>query len=159
MGFFDWMFSSTPGQQVGLAGKEIVTSIFDGVDKLIDDFHLEPEKALNAKIRLAEMQLSVLQGDLANVQGARSMQIQTRSRWPGVMSFIAVAGFFGGFFSILLYGLPVGIDEMTKNMISMFAGAMIASYKDALNFWLGSTNGSQSKDMLIYNSTPVRKEP
>lgn len=158
MGLSDWLFGSTPGQQAGQAVKEVVSGVFDGIDKLIDDFHLEPAKALEAKIRLAEMQLDVLRGDIANVQGARVMQTQTRSRWPGLLSSVAVVGFYGGFFSIIYWGLPHDMDEMTRTLVSMFATAMITTYKDVLNFWVGSTNGSQSKDMLIYNSTPVKKE-
>lgn len=158
MGLSDWLFGATPGQQAGQAVKEVVSGVFDGIDKLIDDFHLEPAKALEAKIRLAEMQLDVLRGDIANVQGARAMQTQTRSKWPGLLSSVAVVGFYGGFFSIIYWGLPHDMDEMTRTLVSMFATAMITTYKDVLNFWVGSTNGSQSKDMLIYNSTPVKKE-
>ena len=158
MGLSDWLFGSTPGQQAGQAVKEVVGGVFDGIDKLIDDFHLEPEKALAAKIRLAEMQLDVLKGDIANVQGARAMQTQIRSKWPGLLSSVAVIGFYGGFFSIIYWGLPREMDEMTRTLVSMFATAMITTYKDVLNFWVGSTNGSQSKDMLIYNSTPIKKD-
>jgi hypothetical protein len=159
MGFSDWLFGATPGQQAGQAIKEVVGSVFEGIDSIIDDFVWAPEEKAKFKLVMAEARLKATQMAMDNVNSARSMQMTTRSVWPGWMSAFAVGGFFGGFFSLLFVGLPTGVDEMTKTIINMFAGAMIASYKDALNFWLGSTNGSQTKDQLIYNSTPTKKDP
>lgn len=159
MGLSDWLFGATPGQQVGQAAKEVVGTVFQGIDSIIDDFVWAPEDKAKFKIAIAEARLKALQMSIDNVNSARSMQMTTKSAWPGWMSAFAVGGFFGGFFSLLFFGLPQGVDEMTKTIINMFAGAMIASYKDALNFWLGSTNGSQTKDQLLYNSTPIKKDP
>lgn len=158
MGLTDWLFGSTPGQQAGQAVKEVIGGVFDGIDTIIDDFVWAPEDKAKFKLAMAESKLKAVQLAMDNVSSARAMQMQTKSVWPGWMSAFAVGGFFGGFFSLLFVGLPVGVDEMTKTIINMFAGAMIASYKDALNFWLGSTNGSQSKDVLLYNSIPNKKD-
>lgn len=158
MGFSDWLFGATPGQQAGQAIKEVVGSVFQGIDSIIDDFVWAPEDKAKFKVAIAEARLKALQMSMENVNNARAMQMTTKSIWPGIMSAFAVGGFFGGFFSLLFFGLPVGVDEMTKTIINMFAGAMIASYKDALNFWLGSTNGSQNKDILLHQSVPAKRD-
>lgn len=158
MGLSDWLFGATPGQQAGQAVKEVITGVFDGIDKLIDDFHLEPEKALNAKIKLAEMKLATVQGYLADVQNARAMQVQTRSVWPGLLSAIVLAGFFGGGAYIMVNGLKADMDEVSKNIVNMFAVQLMAGVAAVWGFWLGSSASSQNKDHLIYNATPTKKE-
>lgn len=158
MGFFDWLTSSSPGGQVGQAAKEAITGVFDGVGKIIDEFHVSAEEKTTMKIALAEQKLKAVELLIDDVQNARSMQIQTRSLWPGVMSFMSTMGFFGGFVALILWGLPPNTDDFVKSIINMFAGAMIAAYANSQNFWLGSTNGSQAKDQMIYNSTPTKKD-
>lgn len=161
MGALDWMFGATPGQQAGQAAGEVIQkslgSIFDGLYKIIDQFSTSDQEKLQAKMAIAEHQLKITQTVIADVQSAREMQIQTKSWMPGVMSTIASVGFFGGFVFLLWHGLPKDIDEFTKSIINMFAGAMIVEYAKSSNFWLGSTNSSQNKDHLIYNSTPTGK--
>lgn len=162
MGAIDWLFGSTPGQQAGQAAGEVIqrslTGVFDGLYKIIDQFSTSDQEKLQAKMAIAEHQLKITQTVIADVQNAREMQVHTRSWMPGIMSIIAAVGFFGGFVYLLWHGLPTNIDEFTKTIINMFAGAMIVEYAKSSNFWLGSTNSSQSKDHLIYNSTPVKKE-
>lgn len=154
MGFWDFMAGSTPGGAVGQVAKDTITGIFDGVGKIIDEFHVSQEEKIQMKLAMAEQKLKAVEVLIEDVQNARAMQIQTRSVWPGVMSAMAGVGFFGGFIIVLLYGLPATLDEFTKSIIYMFAGAMVASWTSAQNFWMGSTMGSQNKDQLLYQSTP-----
>lgn len=157
MGFWDFMSGTTPGGAIGQVGKDVVTGIFDGVGKIIDEFHVSAEEKTQMKLAMAEQKLKAVEVLINDVQNARSMQMQTRSVWPGVMSAMAGFGFFGGFIIVLLYGLPTTIDEFTKSIIYMFAGAMVSSWTSAQNFWMGSTMGSQNKDVMLHNSTPTAK--
>lgn len=157
MGFWDFMSGTTPGGAIGQVGKDVVTGIFDGVGKIIDEFHVSQEEKVQMKLAMAEQKLKAVEVLIEDVQNARQMQIQTRSIWPGIMSAMAGAGFFGGFIIVLLYGLPTTLDEFTKSIIYMFAGAMVASWTSAQNFWMGSTMGSQNKDQLLHQSTPVQR--
>lgn len=159
MGFWDFMSGSTPGGAVGTVAKEAITSVFDGLGKIIDDLNTSDEEKMAAKLEVKKLQLGVIQAYIDDVQNARAMQIQTRSMWPGIMSAMAGIGFFGGFIVVLLHGLPVNLDEFTKSIIYMFAGAMVASWTSAQNFWMGSTMGSQNKDQLLHQSTPTKKDP
>lgn len=157
MGFWDFMSGTTPGGAIGTVGQKVVTGIFDGVGKIIDEFHVSQEEKVQMKLAIAEQKLKAVEVLIEDVQNARQMQIQTRSIWPGVMSTMAGIGFFGGFIVVLLHGLPDNLDEFTKSIIYMFAGAMVASWTSAQNFWMGSTMGSQNKDVLLHQSAPVQK--
>ena len=157
MGFWDFMSGSTPGGAIGTVGREVVTGIFDGVGKIIDEFHVSAEEKTQMKLAMAEQKLKAVEVLIDDVQNARAMQIQTRSLWPGVMSAMAGIGFFGGFIIVLINGLPTSLDEFTKSIIYMFAGAMVSSWTSAQNFWMGSTMGSQNKDVMLHNSTPTVK--
>ena len=85
------------------------------------------------------------------------MQVQTNSKMPGFMSTVTVLGFYGGFGMLLWFGLPESMGEFAKTIVTMFAGAMVSEYARANTFWLGSTNSSQNKDNMLYNSTPTKK--
>lgn len=156
-GFWDWMAGTTPGGAVGEVGQKVVTGIFDGVRELIDEFHVSAEEKAEMRLKVAEHKLKAIEAIMNDVQNARAMQIQTRSIWPGIMSFMAGAGFFGGFVTVMAHGLPENLDEFTKSIIFTFVGAMVASWTTALNFWMGSTMGSQNKDTLLHQSTPTPK--
>ena len=134
MGLSDWLFGSTPGQQAGQAVKEVVSSVFDGIDEIIDNFHLEPEKALDAKIKMKELRLKTLEMQLTDIQNARSMQIQTHSKWPGLLSTVIVVGFFGGGAYVLVHGVGGGMDELSKQIINMFAVQLMAGVSAVWGF-------------------------
>ena len=155
MGFSDWLLGATPGQQIGQAAREAISGAIDSVGKIIDDLHTSDEEKAAAKLQLKQLQLQMVEVQISDLQNARSMQVATKSFMPGFMSIMSVIGFFGGFLSLLWWGLP-NVDEMTKTIINMFAGAMITAYADSRNFWLGSTNGSQNKDILLHQSAPVK---
>jgi len=158
MGLSDWLFGSTPGQQAGQAVKEVVSGVFDGIDKIIDNFHLEPEKALQAKIALAEHKLKSYEIMLNDVQNARLMQMQTKSVWPGFLSLIIVCGFFGGSIYVLVSGVPKDLDDLGKQIINMNSVALISGLSAVIGYWLGSSNSSQEKNQMLYHSTPSKKE-
>lgn len=158
MGLTDWLFGATPGQQAGQAVKEVVTSVFDGIDKIIDNFHLAPEDKVKFQLELAKHKLDTLNVVINDIQSAREMQVQTRSLWPGIISSVMVLGFFGGGGYILVHGVGPNTDELSKQIINMFAVQLMAGISAVIGFWLGSSYGSQSKDQLIHNSTPVRKD-
>lgn len=146
MGAFDWLFGATPGQQAGQAVKEVVDGIFDGVDQIIDNFHLSEEKALELKLKFKQVELETYTKAIEDVQNARQMQITTQSIWPGIISTVILFGFFGGGSYILTHGLANIQDEASRNIINMFAVQLMAGVSAVWGFWLGSSYGSHRKD-------------
>lgn len=157
MGLTDWLFGSTPGTQVGEAVKQVVTGVFDGIDKIIDDFHLSPDDKVKFQLQIAQHKLNTLTAVINDVQSARTMQVSTKSIWPGILSCIETVGFFGGLLFLIAHGLPKDLDEFTKTLINMLFGAVVTGYASVRNFWLGASNESEQKTELLHQSVPVDK--
>lgn len=158
MGFIDWMTGATPGQHVGQAAKEVVTGVFDGLGKIIDEFHTSDEEKIQMKLAVAEQKLKAVELIVSDVQNARAMQIQTRSLWPGIISAVIVIGFFGGSTYVIINGTPKDLDELGKQIINMNSVALISGLSAVIGYWLGSSASSQSKDQMLYQSTPTKRE-
>lgn len=157
MGFWDFMTQSTPGGAMGSVAKETVTSIFDGVGKIIDEFHTSDEERVQLKIALAEQKLKVVELLINDVQNARSMYIQTRTWWPGILSAVIVIGFFGGSLYVLVNGTPKDLDELGKQIINMNSVALISGLSAVIGYWLGSSASSNDKNQMLYHSTPKKE--
>lgn len=158
MGFTDWFFGATPGQQAGQLAEKAIGSVFDGVKGLIEEFHMSPEDKAKLQLAMLQQQVQATQQLLDDVKSARQMQMSTNSRWPGLLSTVIILGFFGGGGYILVHGVNAGADELSKQIINMFAVQLMAGVSAVWGFWLGSSASSQNKDQLIYNSTPAKKD-
>jgi hypothetical protein len=123
--------------------------------KILDRVLPDPEAAAKAKQELAALEQN---GDLArmanetklfelnvkNTDSARQMQVATRSKIPALLSIVTVAGFFG-----LLVGSALGYMTLTgSDVMMLLLGVLARETASVYNFWLGSSNSSQQKDML-----------
>ena len=126
--------------------------------KLVDRFLPDPVAAEKAKAELAQMQQN---GDLAkmandtklfeianaNTASARDMQKTNKSKMPAFLSIITVVGFFS-----LLLGSAFGVLTLTgSDIMMMLLGVLARETASVYNFWLGSSNSSQQKDILKGN--------
>lgn len=158
MGFFDFLTSASPGGQVGQVAKDAITGVFDGVGKIIDEFHVSAEEKVQMKIAIAEQKLKAVEIMVNDVQNARAMQIQTKSLWPGLISAVIVVGFFGGSTYVIINGTPKDLDELGKQIINMNSVALISGLSAVIGYWLGSSASSESKNQMLYHSTPTEKK-
>lgn len=110
-------------------------------------------------IRQAEIEFKKWMGDneikreqlvVQNTQGARDMQALVRSNIPGTLAIIIVSGFF----TILILMMLGVLKVSDQQALLILLGALSAGFGAVLNFYFGSSHGSQSKDMLLANSTP-----
>ncbi len=123
--------------------------------KILDRVLPDPEAAAKAKSELAALEQN---GELArmanetklfelnvkNTDSARQMQVATRSKIPAILSVVTVAGFFG-----LLVGSALGYMTLTgSDVMMLLLGVLARETASVYNFWLGSSNSSQQKDML-----------
>lgn len=123
--------------------------------KLLDRFMPDPAAAAKAK---AEMEALAQNGELQkmvnetklfelnieNTKSAREMQVATRSKIPAILSIVTVAGFFG-----LLIGSALGHMRLTgSDVMMLLLGVLARETASVYNFWLGSSNSSQQKDLM-----------
>jgi hypothetical protein len=109
----------------------------------------------------AKMQAEVdkFKAQLEDVQDARRVgleyaKVDSKIQWaPGIVSIIAVSGFC--LFSYMAIVRPVGADrDVLMYLLGIWSGAFLT----VLNFWLGSSSGSQDKsDKLAALTAPVSK--
>lgn len=127
------------------------------ITKAFADGKLTPEQLSNIKeleLRLQaeekERGFRYTELEFKNTADARDMQKQTRSYFPATLSTFVTAGFFG-----ILMTLLVWEYKPTEPLLIML-GALGAAFGNVVNFWLGSSHGSQAKSAMLANSQPVK---
>ena len=123
--------------------------------KILDRVLPDPAAAEAAKRELAKLeqdgelakmaqQTKLFELNVENTKSAREMQVATRSRIPAVLSIVTVAGFFG-----LLVGSALGYMTLTgSDVMMLLLGVLARETASVYNFWLGSSNSSQQKDLM-----------
>jgi hypothetical protein len=120
------------------------------VSEVLNGTKMDPAQI--AQIKLAEIdfqkfckthEIDVAKLDMDNTKDARDMQKQTRSYFPATLSTFVTAGVFG-----ILVTMLVWEYKPTEPLLIML-GALGAAFGAVVNFWLGSSNGSQRKDQML----------
>lgn len=118
--------------------------------------------AINAALAVADAKMNAevekFKAQLEDVQDARATGLEyakagSRIQWaPSVVSTIAVAGFC--LFSYMAIVRPTGADrDVLMYLLGIWSGAFLT----VLNFWLGSSSGSQDKsDKLAALTAPTK---
>jgi hypothetical protein len=83
-------------------------------------------------------------------KSARDMQIATKSIVPPVLAGAVTVGFFG-----ILYALMMGYAK-ESNQLMIMLGSLGTAWTGIIAFYFGSSNSSQHKDEMLYNSTPTK---
>ena len=123
--------------------------------KILDRVLPDPEAAAKAKAELAALEQNgelarmanetkIFELNVKNTDSARQMQIATRSPMPALLSAVTVVGFFG-----LLVGSALGYMSLTgSDVMMLLLGVLARETASVYNFWLGSSNSSQQKDLM-----------
>ena len=107
----------------------------------------QAEIALKAKAQ--ELNLDFEKLAVEDRASARQMQSATHSWIPPFLAVGITVGFFG-----ILYALMS--DRVTKSdELMIMLGSLSTAWTGVIAFYFGSSAGSQRKDELIHNSTPV----
>ena len=141
-------------EKLGLEGKTV-----DAVTKALTDNKMTADQV--TAIRLAEIDFTKFlaqneitkdQLDTQNTVDARVMQIAVKSITPNILAVIIVTGFFGILIAMMM-GLLAVSDQQA---LLILLGSLSAGFGAVLNFFFGSSRGSQNKDVLLANSTPTK---
>jgi hypothetical protein len=85
----------------------------------------------------------------ANTQGARDMQVATRSLTPAVLTYLITVGFFG------IMAFMMSDAYVSSEPLLVMLGSLGTAWIACCNFWFGSTNSGQRKTELISRAGPV----
>jgi lysozyme family protein len=138
----------------------------------------DPTAAANLQIQLAQIALaaSKVQSDaqnqqqqatldelkqrLADVQSARATEAdlakdQSPIAWiPAAVSFLVMVGFYVLLWILIRDSAGGANGDLSKNqLINICIGALVAAFSTVVNFWLGSSKGSQDKDRAQVQQT------
>jgi len=110
--------------------------------------HTEVIARLNQEWRIKQ-----LESDLENVRSARGREVDVtkatgkKENSLYVLAWLVVIGFFVSFAVVICFDMPT--SEVAKTSISILLGALIASYRDVMNYFFGSSKGSADKTKLL----------
>lgn len=127
----------------------------DDARKMIDEGKMSADQI--AQVKAAEIDLKKMEEQLGlnfeelavkDRSSAREMQTATKSIVPPAMAFLVTLGFFG-ILGALMYG---GVQKSDEIMVML--GSLGTAWTGIIAFYFGSSNGSQNKDSLLFNSRP-----
>jgi len=128
------------------------------VQSMIESGKMSAEQLAQVKVAEIELQkqaqalgLNFEQLATEDRKSARDMQMATKSVIPAVLAGAVTAGFFG-----ILYALMMGYAK-ESNPLMIMLGSLGTAWTGVISFYFGSSAGSQHKDEMLYNSTPVAK--
>lgn len=96
-----------------------------------------------------QAELDEMKSMLADVQSARSMAMSNAPAKWGAPAVSLLAIVLSGAVAYLLLWPQTNVAKWTESVVLMLAGAAIGWVNTVLNFWLGSSQGSQHKDAMM----------
>lgn len=101
---------------------------------------------IRLKQRSEELGIDLEQIHAKDRDSARQLQIQTKSRIPGALAILITLGFFG-----ILIGMLTGALQASGNneALLILLGALGAAWGAVVNFYYGSSRGSESKNEML----------
>jgi hypothetical protein len=90
-------------------------------------------------------------------QGARSMQVSTRSLMPPVIGSAIILGSLGAAAAILSGHVDYA-NTTEATMVGTVIGYLFSEAKAVLSFYFGSSQGSEQKTQLLAQAKPINTE-
>ena len=146
-GPFGGLAASFLADNLGVESKTV-----EAVTRALSDGKMTPDQVVQIKLAEIDFQkfteangITFEQLSVQNTQGARDMQIATRSLVPAALAIIITFGYLG-----ILVGMMLGELKVTDNQaLLILIGALASGFGTVLNFFLGSSHGSQKKTELL----------
>ena len=130
----------------------------DQVQSMINDNKLSADQIAavqQEEIRFKEqtqaLGLNFEQLAVEDRKSARDMQTTTQSIIPPLLSILVTIGFFG----ILAYLMVTPADTANTPLMIML-GSLGTAWTGIIAFYFGSSAGSQKKDQMLFNSSPIK---
>jgi len=151
-GPFGGVAASFVASKLGLDSKDV-----KAVQDVLTSGSMTPEQIANLKLAELDMQKFMADNEIKKEQlvvddrkSARDMQALTRSYMPAFLAVTVTFGFFG-ILAALMYG---GVEKTDEVMIML--GSLGTAWTGIISFYFGSSSGSQNKDLMLHQSTPMK---
>ena len=131
----------------------------DDAKKMLDDGKMSADQI--SQVKIAEIELKKTEEQLGlnfealavdDRKSAREMQTEVKSPLVPILAIIIVVSFIS-----ITIGTLMGYSHIESAMAGTLIGYLSAKAEQVVSFYFGSSNGSQAKDQMIYNSTPTQK--
>jgi len=136
----------------------IETKTIDAVTDVLNSGKLTPEQIINVKLAEIEFKkfletnkIDLEKLNLDNTKSARGMQIATKSWVPASLSMVITIGFFG------ILGFMMTSEYVSSEPLLVMLGSLGTAWVAIVNYWFGSSFGSQKKDSMLASSVPTTK--
>ena len=143
----------------GLAYEAVSKVLGVGVDEakqMLEDGKLTSDQI--AQVKVAEINLKQMEEQLGlnfeslavdDRKSARDMQKEVKSPLVPILAIIIISSFI-----VVTIGTLLGYSHIESAMAGTLIGYLSAKAEQVVSFFFGSSNGSQRKDEMLYNSTP-----
>lgn len=156
IGIASKLLSDGLGKSVAANGQSISDAITEAMAnpdqlaklKQIDDAFAQQMKQLD--IQSAEEFEKIAEQDR---ESARNMQVQTRSKIPGVLAIAVTCGFFGLLGLAAFHEAPAG----SQKVLDLMTGSLGTAWIMIVTYYFGSSAGSAHKTELLAQAPPVPK--
>jgi hypothetical protein len=109
--------------------------------------HQEAMLGLQLKFETDQYAASV-----ADRSSARDMQVSTKAFTVPTLAFVIVGAFIA-----MVVGTLLGYAKVDSVLAGTLVGYLSAKCEQVIAFYFGSSQGSQAKDVLLAQSTPIKK--
>jgi hypothetical protein len=148
-GPFGTMAYGLIAHELGVSTEEAKSTIEAG--KLTADQIASVQLAeVQIKAKAQELGLNFEQLAVADRKSARDMQITTQSVVPPLLAILIVIAWSVIQWFLLTHVIDPAMRELVARVLGTLDGALML----VLSFYFGSSNGSQTKDSMLYQSTP-----
>ena len=133
---------------LGIDEKDVQSTIDSG--KLTADQLASLKQAeIELQAKAQELGLNFEKLAVDDRKSARDLQASTKSIVPPLLALLVTVGFFG-----ILFALMMGYAQKSDELMIML-GSLGTAWTGIIGFYFGSSAGSQRKDELLHQSTPV----
>ena len=175
------------GDRAGVAATHVAEAVrsvtgTDDPGEAQRQIEANPTTASDLKIRLAEIaleqgrlqweaadaarqaELDTLKNRLADTQNARSTLVELARTgnitvWGApLVSTVVTVGFLGVTLTLMLTKYDPGQNQFLGSILNIIVGALVAAFTAVVNFWIGSSEGSRTKDATAQSLQAAQSE-
>jgi hypothetical protein len=141
----------------GEAIAERVVGLAEGItgetepDSVMRALRANPDMVLKLQMELAVERREAAKYEYLDRESARRMSTKSDLHaWAGIIvSILVTVGFAGMLWAVIAQPIP----EASSAIAYVMVGALQIAFGQVVNFWLGSSRGSQEKSHMLLNAT------